>query len=158
MKRTARIRSLSFDNVKTSSRTSKAIHSSQYMIYFSNVTKRQRKKREKQICTLKEEKETRERERVRFVFFFSILHFLDHGMMTAIFHVISMLDYSQPQQLRLLQRQQQKMNSDASMDMMDKLMDEMSAVDNTLMLQPSHHKDLSDRRENEQMNNKTDST
>ena len=79
-------------------------------------------------------------------------------MMTAIFHVISMLDYSQPQQLRLLQRQRQKMNSDASMDMMDKLMDEMSAVDNTLMLQPSHHKDLSDRRENEQMNNKTDST
>jgi hypothetical protein len=50
-----------------------------------------------------------------------------------IFHVVLMLNYFQQQQLRLLQLRQQKMNLDASMDMMDKLMDEMSAVDNKRM-------------------------
>jgi hypothetical protein len=65
--------------------------------------------------------------------------------MMEIFHVVLMLHYSQQQQLRLLQLRQQKMNLDASMDMMDKLMDEMSAVDNTLMWLPFHHKDLQEK-------------
>jgi hypothetical protein len=51
--------------------------------------------------------------------------------MMEIFHVVLMLHYSQQQLQRQPQLQQQKMNLDASMDMMDKLMDEMSAVDNT---------------------------
>jgi hypothetical protein len=53
--------------------------------------------------------------------------------MTEIYHVVLMLRYYQQQQPLLLQLQQQKMNLDASMDMTDKLMDEMSAVDNMLM-------------------------
>jgi hypothetical protein len=52
--------------------------------------------------------------------------------MMAICYVVSMLRYCQQQQ-RLLLQLQQKTNLDASMDMMDKLMDEMSVVDNMLM-------------------------
>jgi hypothetical protein len=48
-----------------------------------------------------------------------------------------MLHYYQQQPL--LQLQQQKMNLDASMD---KLMDEMSAVDNKRMKLPFHRTDL----------------
>jgi hypothetical protein len=78
------------------------------------------------MCTLEEKKKCP----------FPILHFLVHDKpmkMMEIYHVALMLHYYQQQQLLLLQLQQQKMNLDASMDMMDKLMDEMSAVDNTLM-------------------------
>jgi hypothetical protein len=66
---------------------------------------------------------------------FFIPHFLvyDKRMkMMAICYVVSMLRYCQQQQ-RLLLQLQQKTNLDASMDMMDKLMDEMSVVDNMLM-------------------------
>jgi hypothetical protein len=44
-----------------------------------------------------------------------------------------MLHYYQQQQPLLLQLLQQKTNLDASMDMMDKLMDEMVVADNMLM-------------------------
>jgi hypothetical protein len=52
--------------------------------------------------------------------------------MVEIFHVVLMLRYYQQQQPLLLQLQQQKMNLDASMDTLDKLMNEMSVVDNKL--------------------------
>jgi hypothetical protein len=66
---------------------------------------------------------------------FFIPHFLAYDKrmkMMAICYVVSMLRYCQQQQ-RLLLQLQQKTNLDASMDMMDKLMDEMSVVDNMLM-------------------------
>ncbi len=105
----------------------KGTNASQYIIYFFKCNQKTKKNRNnKHICTLKGNK--------NFVFLFSsILRFLVHDKMMEIFHVVLMLNYFQQQQLRLLQLRQQKMNLDASMDMMDKLMDEMSAVDNKRM-------------------------